>query len=88
MLAEKTIDEVIAEIPFTFTSSNSGEFLYINDVLEGETIAIYGREDADSAYAHFQSLLTAEQREALTLRRELDYELILEDQGNRELCWF
>jgi hypothetical protein len=87
MLAEKTIDEVIAEIPFTFTSSNSGDYLYINDVLEGETIAIYGAENSDCAYAHFQSLLTAEQREALVIRDELDCELRLEAQGNRELSW-
>jgi len=53
MLAGKTIDEIISDIGYTYTSSNSGEYLYINDVLEGETIAIYGAENSDCSYAHF-----------------------------------
>ena len=81
----KPIEQIIAEIHYSLTSSWDGNS-FINDLEEGETIAIYGPEDRDGAFAHFESLLTDEQKEALRIQSDLDYDLMMEEQGNREIA--
>ncbi len=83
---EKSVDDIISEIQFSLTTSRDGQFIYVNDLEEGETLGIYGPEDSEAACKHYESLLTEGQIEALKIRSELDYELMLEAQGNREIA--
>lgn len=88
MSVEKTLQSILDSIEYRMENhTRYDEYFIVIVNSDGEVIREFREDDYVAANNFFESLLTAEQLEALKIDAEIDAELILEAQANRELSY-